>query len=363
MQISQASRYRIRQVLVITIAWTLIGILVEILNSINIDPASGKYFFHFLFGRSAIEHLLITAIGPLTGGLIAGSFIVFYQREKLKGKTYLRKLLIHSSLYILFLTFFIFTVAVIGALSNPVNEFRESLLDDILSLRVMRLVITWYIIVILTIFLLDVSEKYGAGVLKKQLMGRYHSPVQEDRIFLFLDLKSSTAIAESIGDEKYFRMLRFFYQLANEAIIEFKGEIYQYVGDEIVTSWEREQGLKDANCLRCFTAIQNIVTKNEKEFIDQYGTVPEFKAAIHSGIVTAGEIGIIKKDVVYSGDVLNTTARMMALCKHFQTDLIVSGDIQTEMKDVGGYEFRFLDSTVLRGKKIKMDLFAVHCKN
>src|SRR5688572_15789779 len=195
MQISHSSRYKFKQVLGITITWLIAGLIVELLYAINYDPASGSHRFHFVFGENGFQHLLITALGPLAGGLTGGMFIVFYQRDKLKGKTYGEKLLVHSGLYLSFVIFCILVVGTIGAL-NADKSFAESLREDIFSLRVLRLIITWYFIVLLTIFLLDVSEKYGAGILKKQLMGRYHSPVQEDRIFLFLDLRSSTAIAE-----------------------------------------------------------------------------------------------------------------------------------------------------------------------
>ena len=332
----------------------------EAVFSVNYDPATNKHFLHFIFGRNAIEHFLITAIGPLIGGLVAGSFIIFYQRDKLKGKTYTQKLLIHSTLYILFVVLCVLIVGVIGALNKSSDKsFWQNLDEDVLSLRVARLVFTWYFIVILTIFLLDVSEKYGTGTLRKLLLGRYHTPGQEDRIFMFLDLNASTTMAEQIGDEKYFEMLRFFYQAANEAIISCRGEIYQYVGDEIIISWPRSVGLKDENCIYCFEQIEKAVEENSDLFREKYGLVPSFKAGVHSGMVTAGEIGTIKKDIVYSGDVLNTTARIMALCKTYKVSLLVSERITNDLKESKRYEFQLLDKPVLRGKKDEMGLYAV----
>jgi adenylate cyclase len=235
-----AFAYKVRQVLIITFSWVVIGVFVELSNAINYDPDTGKHFIHFIFGNSAIEHLLITAIGPLLGGLIAGSFIVFYQREKLIRKTYRQQLFIHSLFYILFVFFCILIVLYIGALIDEKKTFLEKFYNDLFSLRLIRLLFIWYFIVILTIFILDVSEKYGSGTLRKLLLGKYHSPGKEDRIFMFLDLKSSTSIAEQIGDDTYFRMIRYFYNIVNDVTINNYGEIYQYVGDEIVISWTKE---------------------------------------------------------------------------------------------------------------------------
>lgn len=360
MKLQPSFLYKVKQVIIITICWVIIDLLLELHNAVNYDPVSRKHFLYFIFGNNAFEHFAITAIGPLLGGIFGGSFIVFYQREKLKGKTYRQKLLIHSLLYILFVSFCILVVGTVGALSSPADgSFSQEFYNDVFSLRVLRLLINWYFIVIITIFLLDVSEKYGPGTLRKLLLGKYHRPVKEDRIFMFLDLKSSTTIAEEIGEERYFQMLRFFYQVANKAIINTYGEIYQYVGDEIVISWEKQQGTKNANCLLCFTAICQAVQENRSVFTEQFGLVPAFKAGVHLGMVATGEIGTIKKDIVYSGDVLNTTARIVALCNQYKEMLIVSENLYAELKDTPGFLFTYLDSPVLRGKTVKIGLYGV----
>lgn len=360
MELKPSTAYKIRQVALITVFWTITGMLLELHNAVSYDPESQKHFIYFIFGKNALGHLIITAIGPLIGGIVAGPFIVFYQREKLKIKTYKQKLLIHSVFYIFFVSIFILLVGTIGALSSREKNFWEIFYNDIFSYRVLRLLIDWYIIVILTIFLLDVSEKYGSGVLRKLLMGKYHQPGKEERIFMFLDLRSSTTIAEKIGDELYFRMLRYFYELSNEVIINNRGEIYQYVGDEIVVSWEKKMVTGSADCLQCFTAIRNAVKERENFFQQNFGVVPYFKAGIHSGEVTTGEIGSVKKDIVYSGNVLNTTARIVALCNQYNESLIISGTLYEELKETPGYRFQYLDSPVLRGKTQKIGLYSVN---
>jgi adenylate cyclase len=195
--------------------------------------------------------------------------------------------------------------------------------------------------------------------MKKLLMGRYHSPGQEERIFMFLDLKSSTTITEQIGDELYFRMLRFFYEVANKVVANHYGEIYQYVGDEIVVSWEQSEGLREARCLRCFTAVEEAIKQHATLFRDEFGVVPSFKAGVHTGKVATGAIGSLKKDIVYSGDVLNTTARIVALCNQYQSSLIISETLYKSLNNPPGYRFRHLDNPVLKGKSAPMSLYAV----
>ena len=363
MNFQPAFLFKVRQVILITIVWVIAGILVELNNAIVYDPATRAHYFNFIFGNNAFQHLLITAIGPLMGGLFAGSFIVFYQREKVRGRTYLQKLFIHTGLYIFYLLVFIGGVGILGALNNPADApFWVKFREDVFGLRVIRLIFTWYFIVVMTVFFLDVSEKYGTGILRGLILGKYYKPGKQERVFMFLDLKGSTTMAEQIGDEKYFAMLRYFYQVANEAIINTYGKIYQYVGDEIVISWKKKEGIHNTNCLRCFTSVQQAVKNRSSIFMERYGVVPGFKAGIHAGIVTTGEIGSIKKDIVYSGDVLNTTARIVALCNHYKEELMISDTIYNELKEADDYEFQFIDKVVLRGKKAEIGLWGVRIK-
>ena len=48
--------------------------------------------------------------------------------------------------------------------------------------------------------------------------------------------------------------------------------------------------------------------------LKNYGQITEFKVGIHYGKVTLEEIGVVKKDIVFSGDVLNTAARIQSMC-------------------------------------------------
>jgi len=69
---------------------------------------------------------------------------------------------------------------------------------------------------------------------------------------MFLDIKSSTTIAERIKHKKYFELLNDFFNDVTDPIIYNKGEIYQYVGDEITVSWKLENGVDNFNCINCF---------------------------------------------------------------------------------------------------------------
>lgn len=220
--------------------------------------------------------------------------------------------------------------------------------------------VLWGIITFFTLFLLQVNDKFGPGILLKFLAGNYHRPKKEERIFMFMDMRSSTTIAEEIGNEKYFNLLNDVFADITNTILNHEGEIYQYVGDEIVISWPVKAGVKNANCLRCFTAIQDKLITLNPIYDEKYAVTPEFKAGIHYGPVMAGEIGVIKKDIIYSGDVLNTTARIQEQCNHYQVDILVSKQVFDIIPDTQAYQLEPLGSIELRGKKGKVEINTIH---
>ena len=172
-----------------------------------------------------------------------------------------------------------------------------------------------------------ISENLGHSVLINFFTGKYHRPKQEERIFMFLDMKSSTTIAEELGHVRYFKFLQRYYDDMGDAIIEYQGEVYQYVGDEIVLTWPKKIGINHYNCLRCFFAMKQALLGKAINYETEFGFIPDFKAGMHIGSVTTGEIGTLKKEIVFTGDVLNTAARIQYLCNETGNHLLVTEEM------------------------------------
>ena len=172
--------------------------------------------------------------------------------------------------------------------------------------------------------ILEADKKLGINVLKNLLLGKYHNPKQENRIFMFLDMKGSTNTAEKLGHLKYSRYLQDIFKLLTDLVIDYKAEIYQFVGDEVVLTWPSEIGYRKNNALRLFYGFQEILEENRSYFNRNYDAVPEFKAALHRGDVSVAEVGEINTQIAYHGDVVNTTSRIQELCNVYDTHLLVS---------------------------------------
>jgi adenylate cyclase len=212
---------------------------------------------------------------------------------------------------------------------------------------------------LLSLFYAEISEFMGQNVLNNFFTGRYHRPVEEDRVFMFLDMKSSTTIAEQLGHQRYFHLLKAYYDCFSEAIIDHGGEIYQYVGDEIILSWPYRQEQKDNRPLDCFFAMRDSLRSKALWFKQSFGVVPAFKAGIHLGRVTTGEIGMIKKEILFSGDVLNATARIQGLCNSYGVDLLLSEEMLQQVKLTPTDQVKRLGEATLRGRSASAHLFTV----
>lgn len=80
----------------------------------------------------------------------------------------------------------------------------------------------------------------GGRTLVYFLLGKYHQPVKENKIFMFLDLEGSTALALKLGDIGVQTMITKFFFDITEPIIENDGEIHRYIGDEVIATWPLE---------------------------------------------------------------------------------------------------------------------------
>jgi len=234
------------------------------------------------------------------------------------------------------------------------SEFWASFSDPALA----RQVAAGFVLYVIIVFFRQLDRILGPGVLLSYLLGRYHRPHREARIFMFLDLKSSTSLAEELGHEAYLGLVNEFFRDISGPVLDSAGEIYEYVGDQVVLTWKEERGLKDANCIRVFFDIDAVIEKRKKQYLDRFGVVPEYRAGVHVGEVMTAEIGDLKKGLVFNGDVLNTGARIQRECTRLGRRLVSSGDLVDRLDLPDEWTAEAMGSVILRGKSEPTELVA-----
>jgi adenylate cyclase len=218
-----------------------------------------------------------------------------------------------------------------------------------------------YSIVVTVLFITAnrIGRLVGWRVLRNVLLGRYHRPVREDRVFLFLDLAGSTGLAERLGETRVQELIaRFYFDIA-EPIAAYGGEIYQYRGDEISVSWKLAAGIRDASCVACAFAIRACIAARADWYRRAFGVVPTFRIGLHGGPVVAGEVGDERREIMYFGDTINVAARIEALCKRERRDICISGDLLTRLRLPDAVRATPLGRFQLQGKQLETEIFSL----
>lgn len=349
-----STKQKFKRFVTIIITWMIVGFFISlydylVINSYYTNGPSAEYTFLISITRNVGAGLI--------GGILGGGILVLIQ-ERLQDKPYAYSILIVAFSFLgIVISINLIMRYAIPLFNNYDNSQPSAMLDakifDKLSIKA---AIAWSFIVAATQLLLQINNKFGDGVFFNLLIGRYNTPKKEDRVFMFIDLNSSTEIAERLGDKSYHDLLRDFYADITKPIIENKGHIYQYVGDEAVISWKHHEGIENGNCVKCFFDIKKEILTLKPKYESKYGLVPAFKAGIHCGSVIAGEIGLVKRDITYSGDVLNTTSRILGMCKPLKVDLLLSQEVITEIGADSKFNITHFGTIPLRGKKKEVAL-------
>jgi adenylate cyclase len=352
----------IKQILPFIVIWFIFGMVYSLLEygllgqSLTYPSTGNPYNFK--------SGLMFIISGSIVMGFVQGFIEVVWLRQRFQSRAFWKKILFKSLFYLALIMAFLISMTILNSMYNFNNgEFNRAVIQDIN--RFVNNFAFWSVIIYIAValnfalFFSEISGYLGHTVLYNFLLGRYHNPNKEVRIFMFLDMKSSTTIAETLGHETYFKLLKNYYADMTTAILETDGDIYQYVGDEIVVSWLEKKGLYNNNCISCFQKIETQLNKRKEFYIDAFGLVPSFKAGYHIGEVTTGEIGIIKKDIIYTGDILNTAARIQSECNNYNSRLLASEDLKSKLLHDANLKIKEIGKLKLRGKTEAVNLFDV----
>lgn len=305
------------------------------------------------------------AIACLVGGVFISTIEVQFFSKLFRKQPFGLSILAKSAFYMT--NIFVFTSLAIllqNSLTLKESIFHRDVvqpyLDLLFSPRLLTLWFFWGVAVILALFVLQVSEKLGQGVLINFLLGKYHQPREETRVFMFIDLKSSTSYAERLGHIKYSELIQDCFYDMTDVVTRHRAQIYQYVGDEVVLTWKYKEGIKNENYIGTFFDYDRVIRNRSEYYEKKYGMIPEFKAGLDSGVVTAAEVGEIKKELAYHGDVLNTASRITEKCNEFKTKVLISEGLKNHFdKDCFNDLFELIGNVKLKGKENPVNIYKV----
>ena len=341
------TRRRLKVIRDYCIGWTIAFIFLSIVRGVGTEETGSLQF-----GFS--ESLIISfTMGPILG--ILSGIAQVWMEEKIYRRISIRRFLVLRLLYALL--FMIFMVI----LAYGVYQLYFGTELDIITFAFDdgSFAIYFYVLAVdLTLNIIrQLNLMLGQGNLGKLLTGKFYHPREEKRIFMFLDLQSSTQLAEKLGHLNYSELIQDCFNDLGVVIEDF-AEVYQYVGDEAVLTWKIADGLKNDSFIKAFYRFKERIRERNAYYEEKYGAVPFFKAGIHAGTVTVTEIGKYKKEIAYHGDPINTAARIQGKCNELGEELLISEDLKKHVKS-HDIVLDTVGAILLRGKQSEIDIYSV----
>lgn len=174
----------------------------------------------------------------------------------------------------------------------------------------------------------------------KEMFGKYVSPavvteildsppelggVDKDLTVFFSDIRGFTTLSESMTPQELVNHLNLYLTAMTDAILEYKGTLDKYVGDEIMCFWGAPLPQEDHAILACKSALRQLQILDELND----GWPPEKRINIgiglNSGIMTVGNMGSLgRMNYTLMGDNVNLGARLEGTNKEYGTRVIMS---------------------------------------
>lgn len=313
--------------------------------------------YNFFFYPHTITEFLEASIISLLIGLIIGILEEFTLKIFFQEKSIFQVTVIRTILYSLLISIILCLVLSIEDSFIRQISYPEAVKQYLSGAYFQRDFLFSLSFIIVILFIVQIIQLIGKANFFRLMLGLYHKPREVSRIFMFLDIKDSTAIAERLTHKAYSNLIKDFFFDISDAIIMFNGQIYQYAGDEIIVTWPIRK--KNSNCIRTFFKIQEIINEKSATYREKFGFVPEFKAGIHSGQVMVTTVGKHKKEIAYHGDVLNTTARIEGKCNELEQSLLISESILPYISHGKDFIVEEKGQVVLKGKLHMLNLYGV----
>jgi adenylate cyclase len=302
---------------------------------------------------SAANIAVGVSYGLLISVLLAGISIFVLQgpiRVRLGGLSFTANVMVRSAIYaaiIVPILYFQLGGLIAGARYDP--SHKTFWIDITYSVAC----------VLLANLALGITNLLGPRTFLNFILGRYHRPVEESRFVLFVDIAGSTGLAERLGGIAIHRLLDRTFRLLTLSVVDYRGEVLNYVGDEVIVTWPERRGAVDCRPLRCFVAMREELSRAAGQFEREFGAVPRIRGSLHFGPVIVGEIGDVKRAIVFNGDVMNTAARLEELSRTVDGGFLASRAAMARFSSVPPFAVRDLGRLPIRGRADGIDVVGI----
>jgi adenylate cyclase len=202
--------------------------------------------------------------------------------------------------------------------------------------------------------ILDAYLGQQAG--EKVLAGRIKRGDGEDinAVIWFCDLRESTPLADSMSRRDFLRLLNEYFECVLGPVLERQGEVLRFIGDAALAIFPVGERPAEA-CAKALAAARDALARMDKLNKNRQRPL-RCGIGLHLGELTYGNIGTPARiEFTVIGAAANEAARIEALCKALEVDLLVSERVAKQLPE----GLRSLGKHTLRGVGDKMELFTL----
>lgn len=198
----------------------------------------------------------------------------------------------------------------------------------------------------------NMFSKYVSPEVVNQILDRPPELGGVDKLLtvLFSDVRGFTTLSESMSAQELVNHLNKYLTLMTDIIMEYRGTLDKYVGDEIMCFWGAPINEPDHALLAAQCAL-----KQMEELHKFNASLPENRKihigiGLNSGIMTVGNMGSPgRMNYTLMGDNVNLGARLEGTNKEYRTNIIISEFTYNLIADQGAI-VRELDFIRVKGK-------------
>ena len=309
---------------------------------------------NFVQGRTSPSSMIVGTLYGLLLCVAIGGVELFVlsgpMRDWLGGLSFTVNLIVRSTIY----AAIIMTVQglhlgeIIAGL--PIDPSNQNFWSSFISAAVISVLMNLGV---------GIANIIGPRAFLNFVTGRYHAPVEENRFVLFVDIAGSTGLAERLGGTAIHRLLDRTFRLLTVAVVDYRGEVLNYVGDEVIVTWRERDGAVDCRPLQCFVAMRDELSRASNQLEREFGAAPRIRGSLHFGPVIVGEIGDVKRAIVFNGDVMNTAARLEELSRTVEGGFLASRAAMERFSSAPPFAVRDLGRLPIRGRADGIDVIDI----
>lgn len=180
--------------------------------------------------------------------------------------------------------------------------------------------------------------------------------VQKEMTVMFSDIRSFTEISEKLSPRENFNFINHYLGYMEPIISRNHGFIDKYIGDAIMALFpdSPDDAINAAIEMRTkLYEFNNDLNMSGRPSIDS-------GIGINTGNLMLGIVGgkgRIEGTVI--SDHVNLASRLEGLTKKYETPVVISQDTLIKLKSPQNYQFRFLDTVRVKGKRNSVNIFEI----